>query len=42
LQLKGDSVGSHGVLFDLIVFQNDLLRVGSVIGVTMAERGVPE
>jgi hypothetical protein len=41
LQLEGDIVENLRVLSDLMMFQDDLLRVGSVIGVTMAERGIP-
>jgi len=41
LQLGGDIVENLRVLSDLIMFQDDLLRVGPVISVTMTKGGIP-
>jgi hypothetical protein len=41
LQLGGDIVENLRIISDLIMFQDDLLRVGSVISVTMAKGGIP-
>jgi hypothetical protein len=41
LQLDGDIVASLEVLSDLMMTQDNLLRMGSVIGITMAKGGIP-
>jgi hypothetical protein len=41
LQLKGDIVARLEVLSDLMMTQDNLLRVSSVIGVTVAKGGIP-
>jgi hypothetical protein len=41
LQLGGDIIENLRVLSDLIMFQDDLLRVASVVCATMAKRGIP-
>jgi hypothetical protein len=41
LQLEGDIVENPRVLSDVIMFQDYLLRVGAVIGVTMAKGSIP-
>jgi len=43
LQLEGDIVENVRFLSDLIMvmFQDDLLRMGSIVGVTVTKGGIP-
>lgn len=41
MQLEGDVVENRRVLSEVMMFQDDLLRVGAVIGATMAKGGIP-